>query len=285
MSVGRHTGGASMVIEPQYADPYADPAVAAVNTETKAASTGRKHPSGFYQVIGILGELLITVGIVIGMYVAWDLWFTGIGAGDAEDAAMAELSQHWKKSPAVIGTPRTDAPPAVNKSALEGDPIGMIYIPRFGDDYVATIRQGIGTKTVLNKGAFGHYPTTEWPGEVGNFATAAHRSSYGSRMYHVPDLKNGDAIVVATKDAWLVYQVSDSYIVKPTQWQVTLPVPNQPGKQATERMLTITACDPPFSSENRWIIHATFAHWVPRSEGIPVELKNSTVLDVQEGSV
>ena len=131
---------------------------------------------------------------------------------------------------------------------------------------------------MLDKGAFGHYEGTAFPGEVGNFATAAHRQTYGAPMRDVDELEAGDPIILETKDAYLVYYMTESSIVSPGQVDVIAPDPKNPSKpqqKATERYLTITTCHPPFVSNERWIVHAKFSHWVDRKDGIPQELAQS----------
>lgn len=124
----------------------------------------------------------------------------------------------------------------------------------------------------MDYGSFGHYPDTAFPGEVGNFATAAHRQTYGAPMRAVEDLQIGDSMIVETADAYLVYKVTESYVVWPEESDVVAPVPREPEAAPTERILTVTTCHPPFVSNQRWVIHATLDHWVDRTDGLPAEL-------------
>ncbi|MBE6484794.1 MAG: class E sortase [Actinomycetaceae bacterium] len=253
-------------------------AASADSPETVAAQAStrqrpaRKKRSLFWRALGVLGELLITAGIVVGLFVVWQLWWTDVVAKQEQAAAIEEIQEDWGEAPVKIGTPRYDDPPAVPHPTEEGALIGLMHIPRFGVDYVDTIREGVGLKTVLDTGAFGHYPDTAYPGEIGNFATAAHRQTYGAPMRDVDQLQVDDAIIVETEDAYLIYKVSDSYIVEPSQGEVVAPVPGDLEAEATERYLTITTCHPPFVSDKRWVIHAKYDHWVARDDGIPEEL-------------
>ena len=72
--------------------------------------------------------------------------------------------------------------------------------------------------------------------------------------------------------AYYVYYVTGSEIVQPNDVQVIAPVPNKPGEEPTERMLTMTACHPMYSAAERYITYAKYDHWVDRSKGIPKEL-------------
>ncbi|MGO7984038.1 sortase domain-bontaining protein, partial [Rhizobium johnstonii] len=80
-----------------------------------------------------------------------------------------------------------------------GKAFGVLYVPRFGDTYQRNIAEGTGTD-VLNstKLGIGHYPDTQLPGEVGNFAIASHRSAYGGGMHVLNEFQLGDPIIVQT---------------------------------------------------------------------------------------
>ncbi|MGO1858868.1 class E sortase [Ancrocorticia populi] len=247
------------------------PEEAEENVVVKNPPVYRKKPSIFSRIIGFIGELLITAGLLLGLFVVWQLWWTDIGANRAQAETIQEQTQDWEQ-PQKIGEPRYDDPPAFEHTDVEGAFLGVMRIPRFGKDYAYSIEEGTGLATVLDTGAFGHYPDTAFPGEIGNFATAAHRQTYGAPMRDVGNLQEGDSIIVQTKDAYLVYKMTDSYIVSPSESDVVLPVPRQPGEEPTERILTITTCHPPFVSNQRWIVHATFDHWIDPSDGIPEEI-------------
>ncbi|MFT0848160.1 class E sortase [Actinomycetaceae bacterium L2_0104] len=245
--------------------------------ETRSRRSGneqpkRKKPPLIWRFVGLIGELLITAGLLIGLFVVWQLWWTDIEANRAQSVAIAEITDEWVDPGPAIGTPRTDPPPEFPHLTDEGAYLGIMRIPRFGEDYAYTIAEGTGLERVLDTGAFGHYEDTAYPGEIGNFATAAHRQTYGAPMREVADLQIGDPIIVETADAYLVYKVTESYIVAPSESEVVLPVPRHPESEPTSRLLTITTCHPPFVSNQRWIIHAEMDHWIDRDEGVPAEL-------------
>src|SRR5699024_10297732 len=103
----------------------------------------------------------------------------------------------------------------------------------------------------------------------GNFSVAGHRNTYGRAFEEIASLEEGDAIVVETVEAFYVYEVTESLIVMPQDVEVIAPAPGQPGVEATERMLTLTACHPMYSARERYIVHAEFAYWTDRADGIP----------------
>lgn len=53
--------------------------------------------------------------------------------------------------------------------------------------------------SILNQGVLGEYPDSEAPGEIGNFAVAGYRTTYGRPMWTVAELQPGDPSIVETK--------------------------------------------------------------------------------------
>jgi sortase A len=108
------------------------------------------------------------------------------------------------------------------------------------------------------------------PGQVGNFSVAGHRTP--AIFWDLDQMKAGDPIVVETKDTFFVYSTYQSQIVKPTAVQVVAAVPDQPGKQPTEAILTLTTCNPKWDNYQRLILHAKLVRSQPRTAGKPAEL-------------
>src|SRR5690606_1631791 len=126
-----------------------------------------------------------------------------------------------------------------------------------------------GTSSAELAEGLGHYTGTAGPGEVGNFAIAGHRTTFGKPLADIDALRNGDRIVVETTEGWTVYAVSSHQIVLPSQSEVIAPVPGAVGATPTERVLTLTACHPRFSAKQRWIVHADFVGQRSRAQGAP----------------
>jgi sortase A len=62
------------------------------------------------------------------------------------------------------------------------------------------------------------------------------------------------------------YVVTESFITDPSDTDVLLPVPGQPGVEANEAVLTLTTCHPRWSSNERLIVHAALAESAPVEE-------------------
>ncbi|SDN35034.1 sortase A [Actinomyces ruminicola] len=249
------------------------------------AKTARRHtarPRGRRRVLDAilfgLGELLITAGLVVALFLVWQLWWTGLDATAKADAIATDFASTQVDSPNVEGTRHYDDPPEVAAVGY-GEVIGMLVVPKW---YGVTnnnmpILEGIGSD-VLDQAAAGHYPDTQQLGAVGNFAIAGHRRTNGNSFRRIDLLEEGDEIIVATKDTWYVYTVTSHEIVEPTDVDVIAPVPGQPGVAPTERMLTMTTCHSltvgEWGNDHRWIVHAKFTYWMERAEGRPASVLN-----------
>jgi sortase A len=217
-----------------------------------------------------LGELLITLGVVVLLFVAWQLWWTDLAAGQTQRELTHTLEQQWSQPRAPH--PSGSSAPVDLKQIPMGDAFALIRIPRFGHDYVRPILQGVELD-ILDKGV-GHYPDSAKPGEVGNFAVAGHRVTYAKPFNQIAELRKGDAIVVETRDTWYVYRVQSHVIVTPDRVDVVAPVPEHPGQKPTERMMTMTACHPKFSARERYVVFSRLETVLPKTGGaIPDALR------------
>lgn len=255
-------------------------------TETRRSRSRRHGPSHIAKqppsvaamIMGVVGELLITAGVLVGLFLVWQLWWTDI-VGDKQQAAIIE-NLSWAntlpsdgKGQQPIVKPGTGEPPVPGQPSAEGDTFAVMYIPALGKDYERPISEGTSLPNVLNTKGLGHYENTAMPGGVGNFAIAGHRSTYGKPLNRIAELKVGDALVVRTKDTWYVYKMTDSLIVKPNQVEVIAPQPGKPGATPTNRYITLTACHPMFSAEERYIVHGELQYWAPvDGNAIPAEM-------------
>jgi len=222
----------------------------------------------------VAGELLITLGLILVLFVVWELWWTNIEADRKQEAAMEELFEGFDPVPAAPSQadPGTFGDPASLPSPEgEGTTFAAIYIPRFGPEHARPVTEGVGTE-VLDTLGLGHYPETAMPGEVGNFALAGHRQTHGQVLDAVDTLVPGDRIYVQTAQGFYTYAYRNSQIVLPDRVDVLAPVPTQPGAVPEERILTLTTCNPRFGSEERFIAYAVLESWQPASAGPPEEI-------------
>ncbi|MGL5829818.1 MAG: class E sortase [Angustibacter sp.] len=205
----------------------------------------------FRATLGVVGELMITAGLVLLLFVGWQLWWTTVTANRKQSVIADGLTDKWRaeepKSPNVKVTPKP------LKQIPLGEAFALIRIPKLGRDYVRPIVQGTLVEDL--KLGVGHYTKSVGPGEVGNFAIAGHRTTYGAPFSEIPALRSGDPIVIETSNKWFIYTMEEYQIVSPDDYAVVAPVPNQPGAQPTEKLITLTTCHPQYSAKQRYIVH------------------------------
>lgn len=247
--------------------------------ERRRARSGRR-----ISIIGVFGELLITAGVLVLLFIGWQLWFTELTVGHELKGEAAQQSQEWNEhapppSPPPSDEPNEPADPGTADPAAYNPPVetapgnaerfGLLIVPRWGADYYRPIAEGIGVADVLNKGELGHYPSTVMPGAVGNFAIAAHRMGHGGSLHHIHELQLGDHIYVETASGWYQYEFRNLEYVHPTGVGVLDPVPQSPETPATERYITLTSCNPMYTSNERIIAYGVFDRFYPRDTSAP----------------
>lgn len=257
------------------------------STELLAAPTrhGRRRRRAHRKItviglLGLLGELLLTAGVLVLLFLGWQLWWNDMITANAQSEAASEVSQGWiaddqlNRGPtAVAPDPANYGDPVVATVPAEATAFAVLYVPRFGADYHRTVAEGTGFD-VLNSTrlGIGHYKGTQMPGEIGNFAIAAHRSAYGGAMHLINELQLGDAIYLQTPDGYYSYRFRDLEYVRASAVEVLAPVPNIPGAAPTDRIITLTSCNPLYSTAERIIAYGVFESWQPTAAGPPAEL-------------
>lgn len=211
------------------------------------------------RLVGGLGELLITAGVLVLLFVAWQLWWTDVVADRQQEQIVQALSDDFLNG-SDDGTVGSDAFPDLGQDKA----FAIIRVPRFGTDFARPVIEGT-ERPVLALGV-GHYDDTAAPGEVGNFAVAGHRTTYGKPFHTIETLKAGDRVIVETKPTVFVYEVTTHEIVRPWQTEVIAPVPDEPGAAPTDRLLTMTSCHPKYSATYRYVTHGKLVKSIPRAD-------------------
>ncbi|MFI9626782.1 class E sortase [Streptomyces sp. NPDC052042] len=201
--------------------------------------TGR-HPVAI--AISVFGELLITAGLVLGLFVAYSLWWTNVLADRAATKQGETVRDRWADGPGALDTK---------------DGIGFLHVPSMKNGEVL-VKKGTDDET-LNDGIAGYYTdpvksALPWD-EKGNFTLAAHRDGHGAKFHNIHKVRSGDSIVFETRDTWYVYKVfkelpeTSKYNV-----DVLLPVPKGSGAKKPSRYITLTTCTPVYTSNYRYIV-------------------------------
>ncbi|MBC6448188.1 class E sortase [Actinokineospora sp. HBU206404] len=255
-----------------------------------------------------IGELLITAGMVVLLFVVYEVWITDlISAGKQNDVTSA-LEEDWQQ-PAE--PERTE-----HFTFADGEGIAKLYIPALGSDYKFTIVEGT-SEANLEVGP-GHYKQSAAPGAPGNFGVAGHRVGKGAPFNDLDLLQSCDAMIVETRGNWYIYRmlptVDDAKnwaqvgadplcagapgsakvepltgeyaatigrrIVTPRDSAVVAPVPGNlasktPAEQR-QKLITLTTCHPKFSNRQRMILHGVLVRVHPKSDpALPPELRET----------
>ncbi|MDQ4131666.1 MAG: class E sortase [Actinomycetota bacterium] len=193
------------------------------------------------RVIRGIGKTFIGAGMLIFLFVAYQLWGTGV----AESRSQRSLEKSFNQSVGTGTTPSTASQTPVTTSPPElGDAVALISIPKI--DVEKYVVEGVGVED-LKEGP-GHYPDTPMPGEPGNAAIAGHRTTYGAPFYSLDKLTAGDSILVTTHAGRFQYDVQELKIVGPNDAFVLDPT--------DDNRLTLTTCNPRYSAAQRLIVVA-----------------------------
>lgn len=249
--------------------------------------------AGKVSFVGVAGELLLTAGVVVLLFVGWQLWIGDQISAARNNAEAQALAEQWQETPpAAAPTPSEsvskapeapEAPaaptePVISAQPADGQVFGIMYVPRFGDDFAVRMGGGVSRSRTLDTIGIGHYPDTQMPGEVGNFAVAAHRTGFGGApFYRIDELRVGDPVIVETADGWYTYTFRTLEYVRPTAVDVLAPVPQDTLTGVGGRYLTMTSCSPKHTIAERIIAYAVFDSFRPRAEGPPEGLPAAVV--------
>ena len=228
------------------------------------------------RTLAAIGRTMITVGTLMLLFVAYQLWGTGIRTAQAQDDLEGRFAERLAEANAAIvavttssTTPTTLDPAVTTTSRLpattapplppevlpaRGEVAGRIVIPRIGVDWFFV--EGVSVDNL--KDGPGHYPESPMPGQGGNAAMAGHRTTYGAPFADVDQLQPGDEINITTVQGEFTYLVRETIIVNPSQIEVLntgfwdfdrdgSPEPN---------VLTLTSCHPKYSARQRIIVGA-----------------------------
>ena len=254
-----------------------------------------------------VGELLITLGVVVLLFVVYEVYVTDLFGERKQAAATTQVDQVWAQAQETATVTAQAAPQLATDpqqrvpryDTVLGQGFAKLRIPALGADYVFTVVEGTDPDDLYI--GPGHYSQTQLPGEQGNFAVAGHRVSKGSPFNDLGLLQSCDAIVVETQDDWFVYRVlpmaeeqagwaaqtrphcsgvsvpTGTYagvygreITVPSDYAQVLPVPTVLSTTVppdAQRLITLTTCHPQFSDAERMIIHGVLVTSYAKAPG------------------
>ncbi|MBK5332038.1 MAG: class E sortase [Ilumatobacteraceae bacterium] len=230
-----------------------------------------KPPHDWRWVVGGVGRVLITLGLLMFAFVAYQLWGTGIQTAQAQrtlsrefdEAIGTTLPTTTTLAPSTTDTPTTDATlpidpatPTTTTAAVvapakpippEEKGVARLEIPRMGLNRIVV--EG-ATADALTKGP-GHFPETPLPGQLGNAAIAGHRTTHLHPFFDIDKLQPGDQIFITTFNGRYVYQVTGTEVVDPNAYADVIPTTD-----VTKATLTLVSCTPRYSATNRIVVRA-----------------------------
>ncbi|MFG2238990.1 class E sortase [Streptomyces sp. NPDC048734] len=220
-----------------------------------------RRPSAAVVASRAVGEVFITTGVLMLLFVTYQLWWTNVRAHAQADKEASSLQDDWASGKRNPGT------------FSPGQGFAILHIPKL--DVVVPIAEGISNKGVLDKGMVGHYgedalKTAMPDAKTGNFGLAGHRNTHGEPFRYINRLQPGDAIVVETQDEYYVYKMASMLpVTSPSNVSVLEPVPPGSGFTGPGRYITLTTCTPEFTSKYRLIVWGKMVEERPRSKGKP----------------
>ncbi len=217
------------------------------------------------RVLGAIGRTCITAGVLILLFVAYQLWGTGLAEARSQNKLEDQFADLLETVTPVTEAPtpttvEDSGPTTTTSSTLPpappapdgGQPVARIVIPEIGVDKIVV--EGVSVADL--KRAPGHYPGTSLPGLPGNAAIAGHRTTWGAPFHNIDKMQPGDVIDIETQQGSFRYEMTEQLIVSPTDTYVL--------DDVGDNRLTLTACHPKLSSKQRIVIHAVLV-------GAPVE--------------
>jgi sortase A len=218
----------------------------------------------WWRVIGAIGRFMMRAGVLVLLFVAYQLWGTGLSTHQAQNRLKSEFADQLATSTTTTelppNTPTVTTPPVTAPTDIpvpqNGDPIGRLRIPSIGVDFIAI--QGVDISD-LKEGP-GHFPQTPLPGQPGNVAFAGHRTTYLAPFNRLDEVQPGDEITFDTVQGTFTYTVdahdtspgeapSGHVIVKPSQVEIL--------EQDGTNKVTLMACNPKYSARERIVVTAT----------------------------
>ncbi|WP_324607092.1 class E sortase, partial [Saccharomonospora iraqiensis] len=280
-------------------EPTDDPPDEPPGTSPPGTSPGGSGDGPGRVAVRTFGEVLITLGLVVLLFVVYELYVTNLMSAQLQREADAQLDRRWSDGPER----------EVDAGADGGAAFARLYIPSFGADWSFTVQEGVDDAT-LEIGP-GHYRDSASPGQPGNFAVAGHRVGKGAPFNDLDQLESCDPVVIETAEHFFVYRVlpmrdevagwasgrgsdprcadvapperhHEEYadtvgrrIVLPSRGDAVAPVPYRPAgavpEEARAALLTLTTCHPQFSDRERMIIHSELTHRYEKRPGAGYE--------------
>lgn len=235
--------------EPEQPAESAEPAGSAGEDGAARRPRARGRRGLLAGAVSLFGEVLITVGVLMALFVVYSLYWTNVQANREAGRMTDDLRDSWEN------TPDDGKPRPVDIGDLKGG-IGFLHVPAMEENIL--VRKGTATED-LNKGVAGYYTEPRksampWD-RRGNFTLAAHRDGHGAKFHDIHRIEEGDPIVFETKDRWFVYKTY-AVLSETSKYNTGVldDVPEESGKTKPGRYITLTTCTPMYTSRHRYVV-------------------------------
>lgn len=196
-----------------------------------------------HRVRHMVAAVLIAAGAAVCLTAAYEI--VDPFASSREHALAHKLQHQWATAPPPPGA--RASPPAVRTSL--GQPFAFIQIPAFGAQWKFAVVEGTSLAQLAT--GPGHVTGTQFPGQPGNFAVAAHDITAGNPFLHLKSLRDGDLINVTTQYATYKYAVTGKPRTVPyTDIKVLAPIPGH-------HDITLITCTPVTLAFTYWRVIVT----------------------------
>ncbi|WP_157930513.1 class E sortase [Glycomyces xiaoerkulensis] len=229
------------------------PAPAGADSEVRKKRSVKRHrgdfAGGLRKGVRGAGEILISLGVIVLLYAAYEIFGVSAEINAAQDDLSGGLDVVW------------DQTEAESEEGVDGAPV-----PELGDAFARMWAPDIraeswtlveGTDLSDIEYAPGRYLDGAYPGEQGNFTLAGH--NVPAIFQKIRDLEVGDKVVIETKESFYVYEVQEHVVVDETAVDITAPVPRNPGTPPGEDdyWLTLFTCHPLWDNFERYVVFGT----------------------------
>lgn len=243
------------------------------------------------RLLGAIGRTLISAGVIVLLFVAYQLWGTGVQTQQAQkslqEAFLASIDSDAAaelRSLTAQPTPDPSAQVEETDTETEAEPDGPVLVetsfaasdisastlaamyPDIGEPLARVVIPAIEVDNIVVEGVRvsdlrkgpGHYDGTPMPGQRGNAAIAGHRTTYSAPFNRVDELNPGDEIKVTTSLGIYTYKVlgNEGPDGEERGYFIVSPQDTWVLGQDDRNMLTLTACHPKFSARQRIIVQA-----------------------------
>ena len=115
----------------------------------------------FFAAVGVIGELMITVGLLLGGYVLWNVWWDSNQSAAIAEQGVADFYETVEEAPKTVAELNTDDPPPVEEPPGDGETLGVLIVPAWYDltNNTMPVREGT-SNGVLDQAAAGRYSDT-----------------------------------------------------------------------------------------------------------------------------